>query len=115
MARIHLLGALMRFFLLRRLKITTQLILAFSTIILCTGFVSIIGTAISAQQSAIAYHLVNHLYPARINVNEIVTLINGIDDDGGWYMLSHDPVQEQASLQSYEQKVQELRGMLNQA
>src|ERR1035438_10164562 len=111
MARIHLLGALMRFFLLRRLRITTQLILAFSTIILCTGSVTIIDTVISAQQSAIAYRLVNHLYPARINVDEIVTLVNGIDDDGAWYMLSHDPIQEEESLQSYEQKVQELRGV----
>jgi diguanylate cyclase (GGDEF)-like protein/putative nucleotidyltransferase with HDIG domain len=104
----------MRFFLLRRLRITTQLILAFSTIILCTGSVTIIDMVISAQQSAIAYHLVNHLYPARINVDEIVTLVNGIDDDGAWYILSHDPIQEEESLQSYEQKVQELRGVLNQ-
>ncbi len=105
----------MQFFFLRRLKITTQLILAFSLIILCMGSVSAIDTMVSAQQSAIAYHLVNHLYPARINANMIVTLVSGIDDDGAWYMLSHDPVQEEESLQSYEQQVQELRIVLSQA
>jgi diguanylate cyclase (GGDEF)-like protein/putative nucleotidyltransferase with HDIG domain len=102
-------------FFLRRLKITTQLILGFSTIILCMGSVSAIDTAASVQQSAIAYNLVNHLYPARINVNEIVTLINGLDDDGAWYVLSHDPIQQEELLQSYEQKVKELQGVLSQA
>jgi diguanylate cyclase (GGDEF)-like protein/putative nucleotidyltransferase with HDIG domain len=101
--------------LLRRLKITTQLILGFSMIILCMGSVGAIDTAVSIQQSNIAHNLVNHLYPARINANEIVTLVNGLDDDGAWYMLSQDPVQEAELLQSYEQNAKEFQGVLSQA
>lgn len=105
----------MKFLFLRKLKITTQLRLGFSMIIVCMLFVGVIDTLVSAQQQAIADRLVNHLYPAYITVNTIVPLMNGLDDDGAWYLLSHDPVQELELLQSFERKVQILNVTVKKA
>lgn len=105
----------MQFLFLRKLKITTQLRLGFSIIILCVVFVSVIDTIVSTQQQAIADHLVNHLYPAYTTVNNIIALMSGLDDDGARYLLSHDPVQEEDSLQSFEQGVHNIKFIVKKA
>jgi diguanylate cyclase (GGDEF)-like protein len=99
----------MKLFVLRQRTPTLQLGFGFGFILLC--LVVTLGTdiATSARQAAITDRLIHHLYPAREQAHQIVRLVLAIDDEGAWYILSHDPHQQTQLFHTYQQDVQQLR------
>src|ERR1017187_6753319 len=102
-------GVHMLFSLFRQLKLIRLLTLGFGLLLLC--IVATVGTNLAANtlHQASTDRLVDHLYPARQSAHAIVRLVLTIDDEGAWYVLSHDPHQQAQLLQSYQQDVQALR------
>jgi diguanylate cyclase (GGDEF)-like protein/putative nucleotidyltransferase with HDIG domain len=100
---------------LRHLTLTQQLRLGFG--LLLFGLLVTFGANLFAntQHQAITDRLIQHIYPARHQADVIVTLTLSIDDDGAWYVLSHDPPQQVLLLQRSGQNVQALRQALAQA
>ena len=97
------------------MKVAHKLTFGFGLIMLLLISTLVVDVSVSAQQSAIANHIVRHLNPAFDAANEIVTLTLAADDDGAWYLLAHDQKVAAAALSRYEQDVQQLRAVLAEA
>ncbi len=98
------------------LKIAHKLILGFGLVLLLMLGTLATDAVVSTGQTAVANHLVNHLYPARQAAREIVTLARAADSDAGRYLLELDDQSRAATdLRTYEQEVQQIRRALAQA
>lgn len=105
----------MRFFPHWQPKLTHLLSLGFGLMLLCMLVTLGANLAANIQHQAITDRLINHLYPARKQAGLIVRLTLAIDDNGAWYVLSHNPRQQAQLLQTYQQEVQALRVALASA
>ncbi|HLX39574.1 MAG TPA: diguanylate cyclase [Ktedonobacteraceae bacterium] len=97
----------MRFSHLRQLEI--KLVLGFGLLFLSMVMTLGINLAVTTHYEAITNRLVNHLYPARQQVQEIARLQVSLDSIGARYVLSYDSQQQTQLLKTYQQQVQELR------
>lgn len=97
----------MHFSRLRQLE--CKLSLGFGLLFL--SMVVILGANLVAttQHEAITDRLINHLYPARQQAQEVARLELSLDSIGARYVLSYDPQQQTQLLNTYRQQVQELR------
>ena len=109
------LEVLMLFSALRRVKLTHQLGFGFGLMLLLMVVTLGANLAASTQQQAITVRLINHLYPARLQAHEIIRLALAIDDNGAWYVLTHNSHQQEQLLQSYQQEAQALRAAVAKA
>ena len=98
------------------LKIAHKLTLGFGLVLLLMLATLATDAVVSTEQTAVANHLVDHLYPARQTASEIVTLARAADSDAGRYLLELDDQSRAATdLRTYEQEVQQIRQALTQA
>ena len=105
----------MSFSSLQQLKLTHLLHLGFGLVLLCMAVTLGANLVANTQHQAITDRLIDHLYPARKSANEIIRLALTIDDDGAWYVLSHNPHQRAQLLQTYQQDVQALQVVIARA
>lgn len=105
----------MPFFFLGKQTHTRLLAFGFGLILLCMTLALGTDMATSTRQATITDRLVNHLYPARRQVHEIARLVLALDDEGAWYILSHDPHQQAQLLHNYQQDVQLLHEAIAKA
>ncbi len=96
----------MHFSPLRQLEIKLGLGfgLLFLSMIVILG-VNLIATSIHQDTTN---RLIDHLYPARQQVQEISRLESALDSNGARYILSYDPQQQKQLLQTYHQETQTL-------
>ncbi len=97
------------------LKVAHKLLLGFGLVFLLIASMLIVNVLASIQQDMLLRRLVVRLYPARNTIEQVGMLIQAIDDDGAWYMLQSSPTQATEMLKSYDQKVGELRTLLDSA
>ena len=79
--------------------------------LLFLSMVVILGANLIAttRHEAITDRLINHLYPARQQAEEIARLELVLDATGARYVLSYDPQQQTQLLKTYQQDAQTLR------
>jgi diguanylate cyclase (GGDEF)-like protein len=103
----------MRFSPLRQLEI--KLGLGFGILFLCMVAMLVTNIAATSSQQAITDRLIDHLYPAREQAQEMSRLVLVLDSDGARYILSYDPQQETQLLQTYQQEALALRATIRRA
>ncbi len=91
----------------RQLKM--KLTLSFGTLFLCLIVTLGANLAASTQHQAIIDRLINHLYPARQQAQQITQLELALDSTGARYILSYDPQQQTQLLYTYQQNALALR------
>ncbi len=99
----------------RQLKLVHLVRLGFALMLLCMMVTFSANLVANTQYQATTDRLIDHLFPARSNANEIARLTLAIDDTGAWYILSRNPAQQVQLLQTYQQDIQELRVALSSA
>jgi methyl-accepting chemotaxis protein len=98
------------------LKIAHKLTVGFGLVLLLMLGTLATDVVVSTAQTAVADHLVDHLYPARQVARQIVALAYAADGDAGRYLLEIENQSEAATdLHSYDREVQRLRQALTQA
>lgn len=103
----------MRFSHLRQLEL--KLGFGFGILFLCMVVTLGANLASTTRHEAITTRLINHLYPARQQAQEIVRLELALDSLGARYILSYDPQQQVQLLQTYQQNAQQLRTVIASA
>ncbi len=99
----------------RQLKLVHLVRLGFALLLLCMMVTFSANLVANTQYQATTDRLIDHLFPARRQANEIARLALAIDDTGAWYVLSHNPRQQAQLLQTYQKDVQALRVALSSA
>src|SRR2546427_4087180 len=99
----------------RQLKLVHLVRLGFALMLLCMIVTFSANLVANTQYQATTDRLIDHLFPARSQANEIARLVLAIDDTGAWYILSHDPRQQAQLLQTYQKDAQALRVALSSA
>jgi len=97
------------------LKVAHKLAIGFGLVLLLLIGTLVTDVYVSDQQSAVGDHIIHHLIPAFGAAHEIVTLTRAADDDGAWYLLARDKKVAAASLNRFEQYVQQLRAVVAEA
>ncbi len=99
----------------RQLKLVHLVRLGFALMLLCMMVTFSANLVANTQYQTTTDRLIDHLFPARYQANEIARLVLAIDDTGAWYVLSHNPLQQVQLLQTYQKDVQVLRVALSSA
>jgi diguanylate cyclase (GGDEF)-like protein len=99
----------------RQLKLVHLVRVGFCLMLLCMMVTFSANLVANTQYQATTDRLIDHLFPARKQANEIARLALTIDDTGAWYVLSHNPLQQAQLLQTYQKDVQALRVALSSA
>ena len=97
----------MRLFHLHQLEY--KLGLGFGLLFLCMIVTLSINLVATIRHEAITDRLIDHLYPARTQAQNIARLELALDSTGARYILSYDPQQQKQLLITYHQEAQQLR------
>jgi len=99
------------------LAVARKLVVSFGLVLLLTCGTLLADSLASAQQSSLTNRIVNHLDPAQLAANNIVTLVRAIDDDGAWMVnsLSGNPMHTAQLAVTYYHEINTLHATVQQA